>query len=107
MDNLARDAFLARKAGMSYGKWKAMQPIAPKKEKVIPEGWRKCKGCGIAFKPNRGNHVYCEIECRARDWARKHKEVHQVYYEKYREKHIEYMRDYRRRKKEENADGKD
>lgn len=74
MDNLARDCMLARKAGMSYGRWKAMQePVKPKKE-VVPEGWRKCKGCGTAFKPKKANNVFCEIGCRTEYYYEKHRE---------------------------------
>lgn len=105
MDNLARDCMLARKAGMSCGQWKVMQePVKPKKE-VVPEGWRKCKGCGKVFKPNRGNHIYCDIECRSLTWSRKNKDHYKEYRDKYSEKHKEYMREYRRRKKEEKANG--
>lgn len=50
MDNLAKEAKLARQAGMSYGKWKAMQnPVKINKE--IPEGWSVCQWCGQPFKP--------------------------------------------------------
>ena len=74
MDKLAREAMLARKARMSYGQWKALQPIVPKKKDVIPEGWRKCKGCGKAFKPNKGNQLFCEIGCRSEHFNEKHRE---------------------------------
>lgn len=64
MDKLAREAFLARRAGMTYGKWKAAQPTI-KKEDGIPDGWRSCKRCGKAFKPRKANHVYCNAGCRS------------------------------------------
>lgn len=61
MDNLARDAMLARQAKMTYGKWKALQPVV-KNENTIPEGWIQCKRCGKHFKPNC-NQLYCDITC--------------------------------------------
>ena len=68
MDNLAKDAMLARKAKMSYGRWKAMQdrPVVIEKKEEIPPGWRACRNCGKAFKPVQGNQQYCDIECQRR-----------------------------------------
>ena len=95
MDNLAREAMLARQANMTYGKWKAMQkPIVQKKKDVIPEGWRKCKGCGKAFKPRKANNIFCDIGCRT-----------DYYNEKFRESKREYMQRYRdSKKKDQNED---
>ena len=50
MDNLAKDAKSARGAGMSYGKWKAMQPVVEFGESKLPDGWRRCVVCGKPFK---------------------------------------------------------
>lgn len=63
MDNLDRDVKLARQAGMSYGRWKALQiPVVP--EKKIPEGWLICAYCGKPFKPrSRRRQKYCEQFC--------------------------------------------
>ena len=62
-DRLDIEASKAIAAGMSYGKWKAMQdPV--KIEKQIPEGWKVCPWCKKVFKPNRSNQIYCEIHCR-------------------------------------------
>ena len=66
MDNLAKDAAAAKAAGMSYGKWKAMQynPVVIKKKEEIPEGWKVCPHCKKPFKPNHGNkQIYCEVTC--------------------------------------------
>ena len=72
MDRLARNAMLARQAGMSYGKWKAMQPVVNVKEmKELPEGWIKCECCEKPFKPFSGNQRYCEYMCRERGYAEK------------------------------------
>lgn len=65
MDNLARNAFLARQAGMSYGKWKAMQgPVKPPERK----GYEKlgiCKYCRKTFLQSRSNkRQYCDSYCK-------------------------------------------
>lgn len=53
MDNLARDAFLARQNGMSYGQYMAKfnPPKEPvKKKKPLETMYRAtCIGCGIEF----------------------------------------------------------
>ena len=86
MDNLARDAMLAKQAGMSYGRWKAMQePVKPKK-KDIPEGWKVCKGCGKAFKPHDCKQKYCDIGCREEAYKPRARELRTEYMRKYREK---------------------
>ena len=58
MDKLAREAGIARRERMSYGKWKAMQPF-----KEIPTKVKTCTWCGgyIAGKPVGGK--YCSAEC--------------------------------------------
>ena len=64
-DKLARDAAAALAAGMSYGKWKALQdnPVPQKKVDGIPEGWKACKRCGKLFKPKAKTQKYCEALC--------------------------------------------
>lgn len=65
-DKLALDAAAAKAAGMSYGRWKAMQdnPVVDKKEDKIPEGWKICQYCKTPFKPNHGNkQLYCKVTC--------------------------------------------
>ena len=83
MDNLARNAMLAKQAGMSYGKWKALQPRVetPKPAaKKKAEFERVCPWCGKTFIV-KSNHVqiYCEFYCRSeaqkeRDRQKKRKE---------------------------------
>lgn len=93
-DKLAQDAAAALAAGMSYGKWKALQenPEPEKKKDGLPEGWKFCKRCGKPFKA-RKTQVYCEISCQ-RETA----------IEKDRERHNERQRQYRERKKAERAE---
>ena len=91
-DKLAQDAAAALAAGMSYGKWKAMQdPV--KIVKKIPEGWRVCLWCGKAFKPKtRGPQKYCEAVCQSR-----------ASYARSRQKNIERVLEWRGRKRAEAA----
>ena len=63
MDSLTKNAIEAKQAGMSYGKWKAMQPQQEKQDEKIPDGWIKCLHCGKPFKPTP-NQKFCEYYCR-------------------------------------------
>lgn len=98
MDRLARNAMLARQANMSYGKWKALQPVVElEPEPVIPDGWKRCEACGKPFKPKGGGQRFCEYVCRER-----------YYWRKKNKKRAEYMRLYREQKRsEEDAKEKD
>ena len=93
-DQLALDAAEALKAGMSYGRWKAMQSNPVQVEQESPEGWKECVLCGKLFKPSKGNQKYCEFNCQriAREARR-------------REKHNEYNRKWRAKQKEGAVDG--
>jgi hypothetical protein len=72
MDNLARNAMLAKQAGMSYGRWKAMQPVMDvKKPETIPEGWKLCEYCKKPYKPFNGMQRFCEYECREKGYYEK------------------------------------
>lgn len=83
MDNLARNAMLAKQAGLSYGQWKALQPIVPIEKKAEShEGWIKCGYCGKLFKPYNPQQKYCNYDCQKRDYYEKRSE----YQRKYREK---------------------
>lgn len=62
-DKLAQEAAKAMAAGMSYGKWKAMQPRVDVKTPVIPDGWKTCEYCGKAFKPVQRKR-FCDAVCR-------------------------------------------
>ena len=74
MDRLSMNAMLARKAGMSYGKWKALQPREEPKEKPLPEGWVKCQWCGKAIKLLSGRKkLYCDTICGRKAYYQKHK----------------------------------
>ena len=65
MDRLARNAMLARQAGMSYGKWKALQPRVEPQKPELSEYERVCAYCGKTFvKKNKQVQIYCELYCR-------------------------------------------
>ena len=91
-DKLAQDAAAALAAGMSYGKWKALQenPLPKKKTDGIPDGWKVCKRCGKPFKSKAKNQSYCEYTCQ-REAAEERRKA----------KHLEEMKRYRDRKKAE------
>ena len=67
MDNLARNAMLAKQAGMSYGKWKALQPrveVKVQKETKPLTNESKCIRCGTVFyKADKRKRLYCNEEC--------------------------------------------
>ena len=74
MDNLAKEAVIARSSGMSYGKWKAMQTPTKIEPKVDPN-IRKCLNCGNEI-IQRGNRVriYCDAYCGSQYRDRQYKE---------------------------------
>ena len=91
MDRLTMDSIAAQRAGMSYGKWKALHPHTGEEEpEVLKEGpkrLRKC--CGKEIPDDRNKQaLYCSEGC------------------KY-QKQLEGQRNYRRRYRERMmADGK-
>lgn len=91
-DKLSQEVAQALAAGMSYGKWKALQePVKIVKEEEIPEGWSKCQYCGKVFKPTiKRPQKFCDSVCREKS-----------YFPKRRIIQAEYMRGYKARKKAE------
>lgn len=90
MDNLARNAMLAKQANMSYGRWKAMQKPVPIVKAKIPDGWIACEHCGKPFKPKtKRAQRFCDVGCQK-----------QAYAKTLRQRNKEYMREYRARKGE-------
>ena len=91
-DRLSVEVAQALAAGMSYGKWKAMQPpdvpttSAPKA--VIQ---RTCQVCGKVFwQSDRYRRKYCSVECRyeadterQRGHAKKWRDAHPDYNKSY------------------------
>lgn len=75
MDKLAWENSLALAAGMSYGKWKAMQaPVQIVKKDETPDGWRECEYCGSKFKARR-NQRFCDYYCQERAYHSKNREA--------------------------------
>ena len=80
MDQLTRDCIAAQKAGMSYGRWKALHYVPPvevemPKQEVEPEvkpepevkkeaPKRVCIRCGKEFIGGHGNRKYCGSVCK-------------------------------------------
>ena len=84
MDQLTLDCIAARKAGMSYGRWKALQPrvevVMPKQEVKEYAPKRVCKYCGKEFEVTHNSMLYCDSACkyesnkaqfRAKYWMKK------------------------------------
>ena len=67
-DKLTRENAQALAAGMSYGKWKALQPVPVKAEKPPKPIYtmRKCAFCGLEFRQSDGcgRKKYCSDRCR-------------------------------------------
>lgn len=64
MDNLTRDAILARKAGLSYGQWKALHPNTI--EEVVDTSGREfvCQHCGKKFvAKTKQKRKFCDFYC--------------------------------------------
>lgn len=82
-DKLAQESTMAIAAGMSYGKWKAMQePVKiPKRDPYAdlpPEKKRStCAWCGKSFIQSRnGKQIYCELYCqRMANYERKRQRI--------------------------------
>ena len=86
MDNLARNAMLAKQAGMSYGQWKALQPrVDPAKPKKS-EWERVCPWCGKTFiKKDHRTQTYCEFFCREEAQKERDRQRKKAEYEKRKE----------------------
>ena len=71
MDNLSKDAMAAMRAGMSYGKWKALHPHTKPDPLGITGGraiqrelFEICPVCGNVFEITPEHRVTCSTECR-------------------------------------------
>ena len=78
-DKLARENAMALAAGMSYGKWKAMQPIVPIEPKQKPQKEsfveHVCAYCGGKFIRYDNKRVkYCGEICRQAAFLKMKKE---------------------------------
>jgi hypothetical protein len=68
MDNLAMNAMLASQAGMSYGQWKAMQPVV-EVERTPDERERVCQYCGKTFLlKTKRERKFCDAHCQKEAW---------------------------------------
>ena len=68
MDNLAKDAFMAKQNGMSYGKYMATKKPAYKAADSAPRGAKMelvCAVCGKKFyRYDRRFQKYCSRQCK-------------------------------------------
>ena len=55
------EAAMAKAAGLSYGKWKALQPVSV--AVGVPEGWKACEYCGELFRIGKKFKKFCCHEC--------------------------------------------
>ena len=78
-DKLAQDAAAALAAGMSYGKWKAMQnPVKIEKPKLDEKEIILCLNCGAQVKQcTNHSRKYCGPYC-AREYNRKKKKAQEI-----------------------------
>ena len=81
MDNLARDMLLAKQAGMSYGKWKALHPATMPKKKQTPAEMIPCEHCGKLFRKRNGKR-FCDANCRNDAYYEKERAIQKEYREK-------------------------
>ena len=67
MDRLTLDCIASRKAGMTYGKWKAIHPHTEVEEPEAPKtGPRKlCGICGQEIPSSYKGKLYCGVICAA------------------------------------------
>lgn len=71
-DKLAQEVSQAIAEGMSYGKWKARQPIVDVSNR-IPDGWKRCEYCGKGFKPLQGKR-FCDPACQRKSYRERVKQ---------------------------------
>ena len=64
MDQLAKDACAATKAGLTYGKYMARkETLAAATKSATLRAIRKCVLCGHQLPAGKGNRRYCSSEC--------------------------------------------
>lgn len=80
---------LAREANMTYGKWKALQPVVDVEKQKL-EGMAICEWCRKPFR-KRNHKRFCDDQCRIEAYAAKQR-MHNA----------EVQRRWRQRQKEEN-----
>ena len=82
LDQLTKDSIAAQKAGMSYGKWKALRPMKtkPHKEPIeVVTDKPTCIVCGKPLPEATRRKVYCSDECKDRclykNWRNENEQV--------------------------------
>ena len=76
-EKLLQENAQALAAGMSYGKWKAMQPVVPIEPKKPKQCFVElvCEHCGCTFIRHDGKRVkYCGKKCSDAEYRKSKKE---------------------------------
>ena len=74
-DKLSLECRMAKEAGMSYGQWKALQPVVKPKEKEPTGQKRICEFCGEVFYKNDNRpRRFCDVICQKRAYEVKRNE---------------------------------
>lgn len=68
MDRVSKKAAVAKSMGISFGQLDAMLPPTKIIKPEIPDGYKKCAGCGMLFIAKPKNKVFCNEDCRARTY---------------------------------------
>lgn len=77
-DKLTQENAQALAAGMSYGKWKAMQPVVAREQKPTKPTYnvQKCEYCGVEFIDGANSkRKYCTDQCCKNAWSKKRREM--------------------------------
>lgn len=73
-DKLAQDAARALAAGMTYGKWKSLQPVIDPPPRKLPEGFirQTCEFCNCVFIcSDSRKRRFCGDLCRRRAYEKR------------------------------------
>ena len=90
-DKLSQEMIQSKKDGfgVSYGAWKATQPVPEVDKPEIPEGWKVCPECGEKFKPKVPYAVYCCTEHQKLAYQRRNRDKRNAYQAELRAKRKE------------------
>lgn len=68
MDRVSKKAAVAKSMGISFGQLDAILPPPKIIKPEIPDGYKKCAGCGMLFIAKPKNKIFCNEDCRARTY---------------------------------------
>lgn len=73
---------------MSYGKWKALQPVVDIEKPDVPDGMVTCEWCRKPFK-KRNHKRFCDDYCRTQAYAEKQKKYNAEMQRRWRQRQKE------------------